>query len=198
MRTVLQNDVTKPEIETARLRLRQFTLEDLDSFAAICSDPEVMKYIGAGKSVSKEEARPHLSGYIDYWEKHGLGRFAVTHKEHGELIGYCGFRLFRYPGLRLFANKPEIVFLLKKTSWGKGLAAEAARACLRYGFEQKKYPQFVAITRGENTASQRVLERIGMKQGKSVHYMEFDCAVYSILQEEFHPGDFLYILRNPS
>jgi len=193
-----QNNLSIPEIETTRLRLRSFMPDDLDDFASICSDREVMKHIGTGEPISRKEAELHMSGYVKYWAKQGLGRFAVTHKEHGELIGYCGFRLFRYPGLRLFANTPEIVFLRKKTSWGRGLAAEAARACLRYGFEQKKYPRVVAITRGENTASQRALERIGMKQGKNVHYMEFDCAVYSILLEEFQPGDFLYTLRNPS
>jgi len=187
-----------PGIETARLRLRPFTLDDLNSFASICSEPEVMKYIGAGKPVSKEEAEPHLSGYINYWEKHGFGRFAVTHKQRGELIGYCGFRVFNYPELRLFDDTHEIVFPVKKSSWGKGLASEAARACLRYGFEHLKFELIVAITRSENIASQEVLERIGMKCGSHVSYMDLDCVVYEILWGGFQPDDFLYILHDPS
>ena len=186
------------EIETARLRLRRFTPDDLDDFASICSDPEVMQHIGEGNPLSKEEAGPHLSGYIKYWEKHGFGRFALTHKEHGELIGYCGFRLFNYPGLRLFDDTPEIVFMLKRTSWGMGLAAEAARACLRYGFEQLKFPLIVAITMSENIASLRVLERIGMKYKTDTRYMEFDCKVYKLLREEYQPADSLYVLHDLS
>jgi RimJ/RimL family protein N-acetyltransferase len=186
------------EIETARLRLRRFTLDDLDDFASICSDPDVMKYIGAGKPVSREALEPiYLSGYIKYWEKHGFGRFAVIHKEYGELIGYCGLRLFNYPGLEMFDNTPEIVFLLKRTSWGMGIATEAARASLRYGFEQLKFARIVGITRRENLAAQRVLERIGMKYQNDVCYLDFDSRVYSMLRGEFQPNNFLYILGDP-
>ena len=188
-----------PDIETARLRLRRFTLDDLDTFASICIDPDVMKYIGAGNPVSREELEPaYLSGYIEYWKKHGFGRFAVIHKERSELIGYCGLRLFNYPGLRLFDHTPEIVFLLKKTFWGMGLAAEAARACLRYGFEQLRFALIVAMTRSENIAAQRVLERIGMKYESDARFMDFDCVAYTILPEEFQPDDFWYTLHDPS
>lgn len=188
-----------PDIETARLRLRRFTLDDLDTFASICVDPDVMKYIGAGSPVSREELEPmYLSGYIEYWKKHGFGRFAVILKERDELIGYCGLRLFSYPGLMLFDDTPEIVFLLKKTFWGKGLASEAARACLKYGFEHLKFGLIVGMTRSENIAAQRVLERIGMKYDNDVRYMDLDCVAYTILPEDFQPDDFLYILHDPS
>lgn len=184
------------EIETARLRLRRFTHDDLDDFASICSNAEVMRYIGAGNPISKEETEPHLSGYINYWEQHGFGRFALSHKEHGELIGYCGFRFFKYPGLSLFDGAPEIVFLLKRTFWEMGLAAEAARACLKYGFEHLGFTLIVAITTSDNIKSRRVLERIGMKHVNDLRYMDVDCITYTILPEGFQPDPFAYILHD--
>lgn len=110
----------------------------------------------------------------------------------------CGLRLFNYPGLTLFDDTPEIVFLLRKAFWGMGLAAEAARACLRYGFEQPRSALIVAMTRSENIAAQRVLERIGMKYKSDVRFMDFDCIVYTTLPEEFQLDDFLYTLHDPS
>lgn len=192
-----KGDLTLPDIETARLRLRRFTLDDLDTFASICIDPDVMKYIGAGNPVSREELEPtYLSGYIEYWRKHGFGRFAVIHKERDELIGYCGLRVFSYSGLMLFDDTPEIVFLLKKAFWGKGLATEAARACLKYGFEHLKFALIVGMTRSENISARRVLERIGMKYENDVRYMDLDCIVYTILAEDVQPDDFPYILHD--
>ena len=108
----------------------------------------------------------------------------------------CGLRLFSYPGLMLFDDKPEIVFLLKKAFWGKGLATEAARACLKYGFEHLKFALIVGITRSENISARRVLERIGMKYENDVRYMDVDCVAYTVLREDFQPDDFPYILHD--
>jgi RimJ/RimL family protein N-acetyltransferase len=186
-----------PEIETARLRLRKFITDDLDDFASICSDPDVMRYIGTGKPVSREEIEAiHLSGYIRFWEKRGMGRFAVIYKENNELIGYCGFRLFSYPGLNLFGNTPEIVYLLKKAFWCKGLALEAAKACLKYGFKQLGFERIVGLTRSENVPAQRVMERIGMRYETDVLCLDLDCVAYSILREEFQPDDSLYLFND--
>ena len=68
-----------PEIETARLRLRRFTLDDLDTLVSICSDPDVMKYIGAGNPVSREELEPmYLSGYIYSYRNATIGSTLVA------------------------------------------------------------------------------------------------------------------------
>lgn len=188
-----------PDIETARLRLRRFTIDDLDTFASICTDPDVMKYIGAGTPVPREELETmYLSGFIDYWKKHGFGRFAIIHKERGELIGYCGIRLFSYPGLNIFDNTPEIVFLIKKTFWGMGLASEAAGACLKYGFEHLRFALIVGITRSENLAAQRVLEKIGMNYANDARFLGHDCIAYTIQPDEFQSADFPYILHHDS
>ena len=184
------------EIETARLRLRRIRFDDLDDLASICGDPEVMKYLESGKTLSKAELEPHVRSYVQYWEAHGLGRFALMDKHQGGFIGFCGLRLFRYSGLNLFVDVPEIVFLLKRSFWGKGLASEAARACLRYGFEQLNSALIVAMTRSENLSAQRVLERIGMTFKTDIEAVGLNCKLYELPRQDFRQDDFLYVLRD--
>jgi len=177
-----------PEIETARLRLRRFTPDDLDAFAQIIADPDVMKYIGAGETFSVEGAKPHLKNFIEkYWESHSFGRWALIYKDSGTLIGHCG--------LRMLEGTPELVYLLAKLYWRTGLATEAARACLRYAFEELGLETIVAVTKPENSASRRVLEKIGMKYERDARYHEIDCVYYSVTRESYQPNDSYYLLK---
>ncbi len=174
------------EMNTPRLLLRRFTIDDLDDFSLVCSDPEVMKYLEDGNPLSKEEILFHLEIYIrNSLRPHGFGRWAVINKEKDEFLGFCG--------LTLHHNLPELVFLLKKEYWGKGLASEASAAALWYGFELLQIDFIVAITRPENFAARRVLERIGMKYDRDEVFSGIYCAVYSLAKEDYSaasPGTF--------
>ncbi len=88
-------------------------------------------------------------------------------------------------------DTPELVYLLAKPYWGMGLATEAAKACLKYGFEELQLEQIIAVTRHENVASRRVLERIGMKHEKDVRLYDIDCVYYSISRKSYQPGNSL-------
>jgi RimJ/RimL family protein N-acetyltransferase len=177
-----------PEIETARLRLRRYTLDDLDAVSAMFRDPDVMRYLGTGEAITKEASKPHLINLIErYWEEHRFGRWALIHKDRGELIGHCGFRMLK--------EKAELVYLLAKPYWGMGLATEAAKACLRYAFEELQLEQIIAATRGENVASRRVLERIGMTLEDDLGLYDVDCVYYSISRNCYHPGNSHYVLE---
>src|SRR5688500_18057608 len=120
------------ELETARLRLRLFAPGDSFEFSSITRDPEVMRFIGAGRPISSDETAANLDSLINAFRRRGFGRWAVVHKESGRLIGYCGFS----------AGNPaagvELAYMLARPFWGKGFATEAARACLRYAFEELK------------------------------------------------------------
>src|ERR1041385_2667572 len=120
-----------PELETAHLIMRQFRLDDLDALAAIVCDQEVTRYIVSkpAQTASREQIAAMLTKYIDYWQKHGIGRFALIHKGNGELIGSCGLRWF------VPEQEPEVVYMLANAYWGQGLATEAGLASLRFGFE---------------------------------------------------------------
>lgn len=177
------------EIETARLRLRLFTSDDLDDLARLFSDPEVMTYLGVepGKTMARDEVAEVLDGMINGWRKLGFGRWTVIHKETDHFIGLCG--------LKMLEGEPELIYVLEKAYWGQRLATEAARAALRYGFEEAKLERIVAVTRRENVASQRVMKSIGMRYEREGRYYGVDGLEYAISREEFEPDNSLYVLR---
>lgn len=179
--------MTMPEIETARLHLRMFTLDDLDALARIFSDPLVTKHLGTGQAASREETAIALDSFIRHWQQHGFGRWAVVDKEHGELVGYGG--------LRSLFGTPEVTYLLAKSYWGRGLATEVARACLRYGFSELASERIVAITKLENVVSQRVLQKVGMQYETHANYFGMEVMRYRILRKEYRPDGSPYTIR---
>lgn len=172
-----------PEIETERLRLRQFTAGDREAFAALRADPEVMRYIGTGTGQTREEALKSLEYRMSHWHEHGFGNWAVALKDGGALIGWCG--------IGVLDNTPEIEigYGFAKEYWGRGLGTEAARAALRFGFEQLGLERLVAVAIPENTGSRRIMEKAGMKYVKDAHFYERDVVYYALTRDEFEPGD---------
>jgi RimJ/RimL family protein N-acetyltransferase len=176
-------------IETARLRLRPFTPADLDELAALLSDPTVMRYLGVegGKTLTRAETKDVLARMVAGWQENGFGRWAVLRKTTAQLIGLCGFRLHE--------SVPELLYLLGTTHWGQGFAAEAARASLRYGFEELRFERIVAFTRPENVASQRVLQKIGMRFDGAGQLHGVAALCYARTCAEFRPDDSFYLLQ---
>ncbi|HWS99923.1 MAG TPA: GNAT family N-acetyltransferase [Pyrinomonadaceae bacterium] len=161
-----------PEIETDRLLLRQFTLADLDALAQIFADPEVVKHLGSGQPASSEETEMALRSIIAHWGLHGFGRWATVHRPTRELIGYGG--------LRSFHGEPELVYLLKKSYWGRGLATELARACLKFGFEERGFERVIAMAKTANAASHRVMEKSGMLFERRAKIYGLDVVRYAL------------------
>jgi RimJ/RimL family protein N-acetyltransferase len=173
-------------IETARLRLRMFTWNDLDALCRIAEDPEVMRFIGGGQPLTREETHANLSSIISAFRRRGFGRWAVVLKETGTLAGYCGLSHGdQEVGV-------ELAYMLGRGEWGKGLATEAARACLRYGFERLGFDSIAALTRPENLKSRRVMERLGMRFLRAGHHYGYNCVCYTVSRDEWHPDDSEY------
>jgi len=146
-------------LETKRLILRTWTLDDAPDLFEICGDVEVMRYIGTGKPYETiEQANEFLRWATAYQEENGFCRWAILLKENHEIIGSCGFA--RPHG----TEEIELGYLFARSFWGNGFATEAASGCLKYGFERLKFSETIAITDLENLASQRVLEKIGFKK----------------------------------
>lgn len=168
----------KIEIETERLRLRQFTMDDLDALAAMFANPQVMKFLGLNcQPVPREETETALASMIRHWEQYGFGRWAVVLKENDKLIGCAG--------LRSYEGTAELVYLLDEPFWGKGLATEIAHACLKYGFEEHNFARIIALTRPGNAASRHILDKIGMRFEKEETVFGILAVLYSISQEEY-------------
>ena len=147
-----------PETETERVCLRQFTPADLDGLAAIMAKPEVMRHLGLrGEPMPRWDTEVVLSGMVSHWSRHGYGRWAAEDKASGRLIGFAG--------LRSFGRTQELIYLLDRPYWGRGLATEMARECLRFCFAEKRFDEVVAFARPGNLASRRVLEKVGLDFG---------------------------------
>ncbi|OUL28090.1 GNAT family N-acetyltransferase [Nostoc sp. 106C] len=174
-----------PEIETLRLRLRHFTLDDFDDLFRLYADAEVMRYLSPRTS---EQTKNSLCNHIQQWQEHNLGMWAVIHKETGKMIGRCG--------LGFLADTPEVElgYVFDKFYWNMGLATEAAQATLKYGFWEVKLEQIVAIAHPENIASVRVIEKVGMKYQKHTRYYSHDVVYYTLPRSQWQPDDSLYIL----
>ncbi len=167
------------DIETARLRLRPFTVADLDDLARLLADPAVMRYLGVegGQTLTRAEAAAALDNMITGFRQRGFGRWAVLLKSTGRLIELCGFRLHE--------DTPELIYLLGTTHWGQGLAAEAAQASLRCGFAELSFERIIAFTRPANTASQSVLQKIGMRSDGEAQLQGVAVLCYELTQFEF-------------
>lgn len=157
---------------TDRLVLRRFGPADLEDLAALHADPAVMRYIDDGKPVSREVvAARTLPGILAGYERlpAGLGRFALTERETGAFAGWVSLvpansvGLEEYPGL-------ELGYRVRASMWGRGYAAEGARALMRQAFECANggayihgYDRVAATTMTVNTASRRVMEKVGLR-----------------------------------
>jgi RimJ/RimL family protein N-acetyltransferase len=145
---------------TPRIVLRRWTDEDLDAFAAINADAEVMRWIGAGVPLDRDGTAERLATYRRHWEEHGFGLFALTLRETGELAGFTGLALPTF--LPEVLPDFEIGWRLARRHWGHGLATEAAQAVLAHARDELGLSRLVSIHQVGNDASARVMVKLGM------------------------------------
>jgi RimJ/RimL family protein N-acetyltransferase len=178
-----------PTIETARLLLRGFTDADADAFSAMRADAEVMRYIGLTGAQTREQSGAWLEKNRRRWEDEGFGMWAVREKPGARLVGWCG--LSRLENTR----EVELGYGLARGAWGRGLTTEAARASLRYGFEEKAAERIVAVAMHANAASRRVMEKVGMLYVRDAFFYGTDVVYYAIGRERFRADDSPYSLK---
>jgi RimJ/RimL family protein N-acetyltransferase len=171
-----------PELETERLRLRQFCDEDLDAYARITADAETMRYLARGAPFDRGDALRSL-GYIrSHWQIRGHGPWAVEEKASGALIGRIGLlRPDGWPGL-------EVVWLVARDRWGEGLATEGGRAALGHAFAVLREPRAISLIAPENAASIRVAEKLGMRFEEKRQIAGKTAALYAIRRADPLPG----------
>jgi RimJ/RimL family protein N-acetyltransferase len=145
-------------LETPRLLLRPFTLDDAEPFLRMNSEPEIIRYTYQEALSSLEAAIDlmHRSPLKDYatW---GYGRLAVVLKESGEVIGFCGLKYLPEIG------ETEVGYRLMPEHWQQGLATEAAARAVEHGKKDLGLQRIVALVDPGNAASARVAEKIGLR-----------------------------------
>ena len=144
-------------IETGRLLLRTFTLEDADLVYLLNKDPEVTRFTG-DPIRDLDHAREVLENSIlPQYALNNFGRWAVHLKPGLEFIGWCGLKH------RPERNEIDLGYRFFRSAWGRGYATEAAQACLNHGFKVLHLPRIVGHSMPGNLASIRVLENCGMR-----------------------------------
>ncbi|KZL29218.1 GNAT family N-acetyltransferase [Pseudovibrio sp. Ad37] len=149
-----------PRVETERLVLRRWEDRDLDGVIRMNGDPRVMEFFRSLNT--PDEARQFLDIMMRQEEKHGFCFPVVEDKKTGFFLGFCGLNVPAYSGPLPCEPCVEIGWRLTPETWGKGIAVEAARFWLGFGFETLQLDEIVAITVVQNHKSRRVMEKLGM------------------------------------
>jgi RimJ/RimL family protein N-acetyltransferase len=144
-----------PTVVTARLRLRAFRAGDLDAYAAMQANPEVMRYLIPGQTATRIQVWYTMLTAMGSWALRGYGMWACETIEGGRFIGSVGiFEPLDWP-------EPEIAYSLDQPFWHRGFATEAAAAARDWLFAQFPLARAASFIRPENQASIRVAERLG-------------------------------------
>jgi RimJ/RimL family protein N-acetyltransferase len=157
-------------LDTKRLVLRHPIHADLEDWYALYCEPELIRYIPDAPR-SYEQAQKELEWFLNGHRNHPeLGLWATTLQGTGKFIGRCGLLPWTIDG----QAETEVAYALSQAYWGQGLATEAAKAILGYGFEQLHLPRLICLIDPANAASQRVAEKIGMTLEKELEGIDGD------------------------
>ena len=168
-----------PCIETARLRLRPCRRDDIEVLHRIWTDPGVRKYVWDDQIIARSQAAEIVEASLTQFRHQGDGLWLMLSGQADMAVGFCGFWPFHQPA------QLELLYGLVPSHWNRGLATEAARALLRFGFEERGFPTISASTDAPNAASIRVLEKIGMRFHKRELSKGLDTAYYTIARNAF-------------
>ena len=172
-------------LETERLTLRPWTRDDLDVYAEIFSNDDVMRFSFTRRGLTRQESESHLERMVRHFEKNGFGYWAVIPKDVGRIVGYTGLQVPWW--FRDLLPAIELGYRYHPDFWKRGYATEAGAAALGFGFEQLSLDEIIAIYEPANVASGRVMERLGMRFVRDVtHPVERDLLrIYAIDKESW-------------
>lgn len=145
-------------IITPRLVIREITENDFQALYRICSDPEIMKFVGDGKPLTEEQTQRWIAVTLTNYDTKGFGMYVIIEKRTGVFVGYAGL-VFSAD-----VNNNELIYALDKVYWGRGLATEIAYHMVEFGFNVLQLTRIYASIDPENKASQKILAKIGFEE----------------------------------
>jgi RimJ/RimL family protein N-acetyltransferase len=161
-------------LETERLLLRPFRQTDLEAYAAMCADPEVMRYLGDRAVLNREDAWRQLAMLVGHWSLRGFGNWAVEERASGQLLGRAGLH---YPE---GWPEPEVNWALGRPDWGRGFAFEAVKVVLAHAFNTLNWERAMSLIDPQNHRSIRLAQRLGERFEREVKVRGYRVALYSI------------------
>jgi ribosomal-protein-alanine N-acetyltransferase len=173
-------------LETPRLVLREFTMDDLDAIAEIRSDPEVMRFVGPGEARPRprEDSRALMEWIVGRYESDGFGLWAMAARgdDGGRAMGFCGLLNQNVEG----RPELEIAYTLGRPFWGKGFATEAAIAVRNHALGLLGRTRLISLIYPGNAASIRVAGKVGMTHERDVPFMGNRVGLFAL--EAGRPG----------
>jgi [ribosomal protein S5]-alanine N-acetyltransferase len=163
-------------LDTDRLLLRAPAPEDADALAPMYADPEVMRYVGDGRTLTRAETERSVRRMIERWEADGFGLFTTVRKEDGAVIGRVGLLVWNTdtwePTTRAEAadvpSEVEVGYTLGRDYWGRGFATEAAGAVRDYALNELGAGRLIALIIHGNTASENVARKLGLEYERNI------------------------------
>jgi RimJ/RimL family protein N-acetyltransferase len=154
-------------LQTERLILRRFMMDDADLLVELYNDSDVMRYINPGVPVTREEIlEEDLPAFLSYYERFdGYGFWAAIEKESGRFLGWFHFR----PGEGAGPLEPELGYRLHRFAWNQGYATEGSRALIDKGFAELGVERVNAETMAVHIGSWRVMEKAGLRFVRTFH-----------------------------
>jgi RimJ/RimL family protein N-acetyltransferase len=147
-----------PQLTTSRLVLREWRDADREPFAEVNADPRVAEFLRGTLDRAASDAL--VDRIRDHWATNGHGLWAVERVDDGAFLGFVGLATHAFEAA--FMPSVEVGWRLAAAAWGHGYATEAARAALRFGFEDLELAEIVSFTVPANVKSRAVMERLGM------------------------------------
>jgi len=152
--------------KSERLGFRNWSKSDLNEFAKLISDEEVMEHFP--KTLSEKEAEELIEKLRKHFEKNGFTYYATEILESKEFIGMIGLAFQEYK--TAFTPAIDIGWRLKRSAWGKGYATEGSKRCLEYAFSDLTIDKIISVCTLANQKSENVMKKIGMtKIGEFIH-----------------------------
>ena len=133
------------------------THADVEAVHGMWTDPAVRRYLWDDTVISKERAQETVLGIVAGFERNGCGMWLIQERDDAAPCGFCGF----LPGAEL--ERAELIYGLLPRAWGRGYALESARAIVAHAFDRLNVAKIVAAADVPNTASIRLMERLGMR-----------------------------------
>ncbi len=170
-----------PQLETPRLILRGFQEQDLDAYAEMTADLEVMRYLG-GVPFDRAGAWRNMAMVLGHWQLRGYGFWAVEERDSGEMVGRVGcWQPEGWIGL-------EVGWTMRRLFWNRGYATEAAEASRDYAFTVLGASEVMSLVHPENLASQRVAMKIGEVLSGETTVFDHPARVYRMGCEDWRPN----------
>ena len=163
-------------LETDRLVLRAPVPEDAETLAPMYADPEVMRYVGDGRTLTRAETERSVRRMIERWDADGFGLFTTVRKEDGAVIGRVGLLVWnsdtwepttRAEGAEV-PTEVEVGYTLGRDFWGRGYATEAAGAVRDYALGGLGAERLIALIIHGNTASENVARKLGLAHERNI------------------------------